>query len=79
MEESQEPAEIRTSTQGYHVHRPSEIPTAEEGESMDPTPGPSAEQATLESSASETNEEGLVLPRLSVRFQDEILSEVKIF
>lgn len=43
---------------------------------MDPTPGPSTEQGTTQ--PSEPTEEELVLPRLRVRFQDEISSEVRL-
>ena len=43
---------------------------------MDQTPGPSGEEEVIE--PSETTEEELMLPRLRVRFQDEISSEVRL-
>lgn len=52
----------------------SQISATQEEEFMGRTPAPSTEHVATEST--ETVEEEFVLPRLRVRFQDEILSEV---
>ena len=49
---------------------PSESPVLSGEEAMDQTPGPSGEQETKE--MPETAEEEPVLPRLRVRFQDDV-------
>ena len=68
-------SEIASLTPGSY--RPSEIPVATEGESMDQIPGPSREQGTIE--PPEATEEELVLPHLHVRYRDRIPSEVRVY
>ena len=68
MKGCEPPSVLPTLTEG------SQISATQEEEFMGHTPGPSTEHLTAEST--ETEKEEFVLPRLRVRFEDEVLSEV---
>ena len=68
MKECEPPSVLATLSEG------SQISATQEEEFMDHTPAPSTEHVATEST--ETEEGEFELPRLRVRFQDEILSEV---
>ena len=68
MKECEPPSVLATLTEG------SQISATQEEEFVGHTPAPSTEHVATEST--EPKEEKFVLPRLRVRFQVEILSEV---